>query len=184
MSVTLLISIVSLTGSQYFRFINGALNALRNALKNALREKNNNIFLARAQKKSLALIHLGLDQLPEKTYPDWLFSKFSHGKKYILHNYRANGTITLGYRGGREGVRGRGRGQGRGNGSGGYTSNKRKIQQLEQEIDDIRSQGVPEQVDGQRSAISQVTTTGGSVMGGRADQVRQRTGRGRGDGRD
>ena len=93
----------------------------------------------------------------------------------MLHNDRANGTITPQAHSG---------GRGRGNGQGEYISNKRNIQQLEQGMEEMRSQGVPEQVDAQRSAISQVTTTGGSVMGGRADQVRQRTGRGRGDGRD
>ena len=73
-----------------------------------------------------------------------------------------------------------GRGYGRGNG--GYGSTKRKIEQLEQAIDDMTSQGVPEQGDAQRSAISQVTTTGESVMGGRAAQSRQYGGRGGGRG--
>ena len=93
----------------------------------------------------------------------------------MLDNNRANGTVTpQPYGGGRGGGRGRGRGYGRGNG--GYGSTKRKIEQLEQVIDEMRSQGVPEQVDTQRSAISQVTTTGGSVMGGRADQTNRTTG--------
>jgi hypothetical protein len=52
-------------------------------------------------------------------------------------------------------------------------------------MEDMRSQGVPDQVDAQRSGISQVTTTGGSVMGGRTDQSRQYGGQygGRGGGR-
>ena len=122
---------------------------------------------------------------PEKSYPDWLWNKFSQNEKDILHNDRVNRTITpQAYGGGRGGGRGRGNGRdgGRGygaRGNGGYGSTKKKIEQLEQAIDDMRSQGVPEQVDAQRSAISQVTTTGGSVMGGRADQTR-RGGRGGG----
>ena len=75
---------------------------------------------------------------------------------------------------------------------GGY-SNKRKIQQLEQQVSDLQSQSqsqdyrqpnqVPDQVDtgsqpgrGQdnRSRISQVTTQEGSIVGGRSDQARQR----------
>jgi hypothetical protein len=115
---------------------------------------------------------------PEKTFPDHIFQKFSRSEKQMLENDRKNKTITpkrdfAGSRGrgnGRGGGRGYGRGYGRGNG--GYGSTKRKIEQLEQAIDDMRSQGVPDQVE-QRSAISQVTTTGGSVMGGRADQSRQ-----------
>ena len=122
---------------------------------------------------------------PEKTYPDWLFAKFSKSEKDMLQNDRKNRTITpkpyddRGQgRGGGRGYGGRGYG---GRGNGGYGSTKRQIEQLEQTIDDMRSQ-VPEQVDAQRSAISQVTTTGGSVMGGRADQSRQYGGRGGGRG--
>jgi hypothetical protein len=93
----------------------------------------------------------------------------------MLDNDRANGTVTPNpHRGGR--------GEGRGyEGRGGYVSNRRKIQQLVQENYELRSNGVPGQVDTQRSTISQVTATVGSVMGGRADQVRQQTG-GRGGG--
>ena len=95
----------------------------------------------------------------------------------MLQSDRENGSMTPHITGGRDD-----RGGGRGRGNNGNASNKRKIQQLEQVIDDLTSQGVPEQVDTQRSAISQVTTTG-SVMDGRASQVKQRTG-GREGGRD
>ena len=102
----------------------------------------------------------------------------------MLEHDRKNRTITPKRDGGGGRGRGYGRGGGRGynQGSSGYGSTKRKIEQLEQAIDDMRSQGVPDQVDAQRSAISQVTTTGGSVMGGRADQSRQYGGRGGGRG--
>ena len=123
---------------------------------------------------------------PEKTYPDWVYNKFSHSEKEMLQNDRKNRTITPKQGGGRG--RGNGRGGGRGYGgrntygNGGYGSTKRRIEQLEQTINDMKSQGVPDQVDTQRSGISQVTTTGGSIMGGRADQSRHSTG-GRGGSR-
>ena len=124
---------------------------------------------------------------PEKSYPDWLFSKFSRNEKTMLQNDRKNGTITpKQYNGNGGRGQGNGRGGGRGyggRGNGGYNnSNKRRIEQLEQTIDDMQSQRVPDQVDTQRSGISQVTTTGGSIMGGRADQSRQYGGRGGGRG--
>jgi hypothetical protein len=126
---------------------------------------------------------------PDITYPTYILNKFNNKERNMLENDRANGTVTP-YGGGRGGGRGRGRGGGRGyggrgyggRGNGGFNSTKRKIEQLEQAIDDMRSQGVPDQVDAQRSGISQVTTTGGSVMGGRADQSRQYGGRGGGRG--
>ena len=76
---------------------------------------------------------------------------------------------------------------GYGSGRGGY-SNKRKIQQLEQQVWDLQSQSqsqdyrhqpdqVPDQVDTRsqsRSRVSQVTTQEGSIMGGRSEQARQR----------
>ena len=53
----------------------------------------------------------------------------------MLHNDRANGTITPHVHSG-----GRGRvGRGRGNGRDGYIPNKRKIQQLEQVMEEMRS---------------------------------------------
>ena len=121
---------------------------------------------------------------PEKSFPDHIFQKFSRAEKQMLEHDRKNRTITPQRDGGGGRSRGNGRGGGRGynQGNSGYGSTKRKIEQLEQAIDDMRSQGVPEQVDAQRSAISQVTTTGGSVMGGRADQSRQYGGRGGGRG--
>ena len=118
---------------------------------------------------------------PEMSYPDWLYKKFSYSERDMLHNDRKNRTITP-KQGGRGRGNGRGGGRGYGRGNGGYGSTKRKIEQLEQAMEDMRSQGVPDQVDTQRSGISQVTTTGGSIMGGRADQSRQYGGRGGGRG--
>ena len=95
----------------------------------------------------------------------------------MLQNDRANGTVTPG-RGHGGGRRYSGRG-------GGHSDNKRKIQQLKQEVWELRSQSyhqVPEHVDTQpgrgnlnaRSSVSQVTNNEGSIIGGRSYQSRQR----------
>ena len=89
----------------------------------------------------------------------------------MLQKYRANGTVTPGRgHGGGRGCGGRG-------GGGGYYNNKRKIQKLEQEVWELRSQAsqqVYEHVDTQpgrgnpnvRSSVSQVTNNEGSIIGG------------------
>ena len=122
---------------------------------------------------------------PNIHYSTEILNKFSSEERDTLERDKANGTVSLPprYGGGRGGY---------GSGRGGY-SNKRKIQQLEQQVSDLQSQSqsqdyrqpnqVPDQVDtgsqpgrGQdnRSRISQVTTQEGSIMGGRSDQARQR----------
>ena len=75
----------------------------------------------------------------DKTYPDWLFNKFSREVKDMLQNDRENGTITPQI----NDRNGGGRSEGRGGNRGGYDSNKRKIEKLEQSFDDMNSQGVP-----------------------------------------
>ena len=98
----------------------------------------------------------------------------------MLEHDWANGTVT------RAPARG-GYGGGRGyNGCGGYQTSgyqKQKIQQLEQEVWELRSQTseqVPEHVNTQsgsgntRSQVSKVTIQEGSIMGGQSDQSRQR----------
>ena len=87
----------------------------------------------------------------------------------MLQKNLANGTVTpgRGHRGGR-GYSGRG---------GGHSDNKRKIQQLEQEVWELRSQEsqqVPKHVDTQPgsgnpnaiSSVSQVTNNEGYIIGG------------------
>ena len=62
----------------------------------------------------------------------------------MLQNDRENGTVTLGC--------GHGGGRGYGGRGGGHSDNKRKIQQLEQEVWELRShasQQVPKHVDTQ-----------------------------------
>ena len=111
---------------------------------------------------------------PKIHYSTEILNKFSSEERDTLERDKANGTVSLPPRY-----------SGYGSGRGGY-SNKRKIQQLEQQVWDLQSQSqsqqVPDQVDtgqsgrGQdnRSRISQVTTQEGSIMGGRSDQARQR----------
>ena len=89
----------------------------------------------------------------------------------MLQTNWANGTVTPGRgHGGGRGYSGRGCG-------GGYSDNKRKIQKLEQEVWELRSQAsqqLPEHVDTQtgrgnpnaRSSVSQVTNNEGSIIGG------------------
>ena len=100
----------------------------------------------------------------------------------MLQKDRANGTVTPG--------RGHGGGRGYGGRGGGHSDNKRKIQQLNQEVWELRpqeSQQVPKYVDTQpgrgnpnaRSSVSQVTNNEGSIIGGRSDQARQRRPAGR-----
>ena len=100
----------------------------------------------------------------------------------MLQNDRANGTVTPG--------RGHGGGRGYGGRGGGYSDNKRKIQKLDQEVWELRSQAsqqVTEHVDTQPgrgntnaiSSVSQVTNNEGSIIGGRSDQARQRQPAGR-----
>ena len=116
---------------------------------------------------------------PDINYPGYTFNKFSREEREMLESDRENGTMTPVLGRGNGGYGGRGRGGSRGYGdrsNSGYISNKKKIQQLEQENYELRSQAIPGQVDTQRSAINQVTTIGGLVMGDRADQVRQQTG--------
>ena len=87
----------------------------------------------------------------------------------MLQNDQANGTVTpdRGYSGGLC----------YGGSGGGYSDNKRKIQQLEQEVWELRSQAskqVPEHMDTQpgrgnpnaRSSVSQVTNNEGYIIGG------------------
>ena len=119
---------------------------------------------------------------PSITYPPHIFNKFSREEREMLQNYRANGTVTPG--------NGYGRGRGYGGRGGGYSDNKQKIQQLEQEVWELRSkayQQVPERVDthpvtgnpNARSSVSQVTNNAGSIIGGRSDQAKQRRPAGR-----
>ena len=95
----------------------------------------------------------------------------------MLQNDPVNGTVTPGRgHGGRRCYGGRGDG---------YSDNKQKIQKLEQEVWELRSQSsqqVPKHVDTQpgrgnpnaRSSVSQVTNNEGSIIGSRSDQARQR----------
>ena len=116
-------------------------------------------------------------------YPQEIFDKFTKEEKEMLEHDRANGTVTPASRGGR----GYGGGRGGYGSHRGYPSNKRKIQQLEQQVWELQSRAasqgsetVPEHVENSaRSHISEVTQER-SIMGGRAEQARQRNTQGRG----
>ena len=119
---------------------------------------------------------------PNLTFSPEIRNKFSGEERAMLREDQATETVTPG-RGGRGGGGG---GQGY-SGRGGYQ--KRKIEQLEQQVWELRSQAseqVPEHVDTQPgrgntgSLVSQVTINEGSFIGGRSDQAKQRQRQGQG----